>query len=144
MRTRSLESCLNLIAAVPPDVRKGSAFPLNLSLDKATPGQLLNWTLEYGTLKLEVRNLCGNRQTGGKHPPPLPRRHLAPAGCRFLYGIEVDDFDNRWEGNFYNLAISAFHFDAGSGKRLRGFHAAHDAADALPVNGDDFNIVFAV
>jgi len=56
----------------------------------------------------------------------------------------VFDFGNRRKRNLHYLAVGALHLDAGSGECLSCFHAANDAADALSVDCNDLNIVFAI
>lgn len=56
----------------------------------------------------------------------------------------IDDFDNRRERDFYNLAVSPLDFNSRDGQRLGSFHAAHDAADAVTITRHDFNIALAV
>jgi hypothetical protein len=53
----------------------------------------------------------------------------------------LDDVGERY---FDYLAVGAFHFDAGLGKRLRGLHAADDAAHAVAVVCENLYVVFAV
>ena len=59
-------------------------------------------------------------------------------------GIVIDDFGNRRERNLYDLAVGALDLDAGRRQRLRRFHAAHDAADAVASLRHDLNIAFAI
>src|SRR5205807_8490523 len=59
-------------------------------------------------------------------------------------GIVIDDFGNRRERNLYDLAVGALDLDARRRQRLRRFHAAHDAADAVALLRHDLNIAFAV
>src|SRR5436853_5172629 len=59
-------------------------------------------------------------------------------------GIVIDDFGNRRERNLYDLAVGALDLDAWRRQRLRRFHAAHDAADAVASLRHDLNIAFAI
>ena len=56
----------------------------------------------------------------------------------------IYDFGDGCERDFDDLAVGAFDLDARRGERLRHLHAANDAADALAVRSDDFDVVFAV
>jgi hypothetical protein len=69
---------------------------------------------------------------------------VAAAGNRRLNRIQVPDLNNGRKGNLHDFPVGTFNFDAWCGQRLRSFHAANDPADALAINGGDFNIVFAV
>jgi hypothetical protein len=56
----------------------------------------------------------------------------------------VNDLADGCERDFDDLAVGAFHLDAWDGERLCHLHAADDAAHALAVGRDDFNVVLAV
>ena len=56
----------------------------------------------------------------------------------------IDNLDDRIEGDFHDLAVRPLNFYAGCAQRLSSFHAAHDAAHAMSIFGNDFYIAFAV
>ena len=55
--------------------------------------------------------------------------------------VVVNDLYDAGEGDFDNLAVGAFNLDAGLGEGLCGLHAADDAADAVAVFCDNFDII---
>src|SRR2546422_3799226 len=63
---------------------------------------------------------------------------------RTSHQIMIFDFSNGGKGDFDDFAIRAFHFDAWSGERLGGFHAADDTPHALPIHRYNLHISFAV
>ena len=58
--------------------------------------------------------------------------------------LVVDDFDDRGERNFHDLAIGPFNFYTGRCQCLSSLHAAHNAPYAMSVIRNDFDIAFAV
>jgi hypothetical protein len=56
----------------------------------------------------------------------------------------IYDFGDDCERDFDDLAVGAFDLDARCGERLRHLHTANNAANALAVRSDDFDVVFAV
>lgn len=56
----------------------------------------------------------------------------------------VLDFSYGRKRYFDDFPAGTFYFDTGGCQSLRGFHAFDDAADALAVDRDYFNVVFAV
>lgn len=56
----------------------------------------------------------------------------------------INDFDDTEEGDFDDFAVAAFHLDARSGKSLRCFHTADDAAHARAVFRNNLYVIFAV
>ena len=61
-----------------------------------------------------------------------------------LSDVVVYDLCDGREGDFDDLAVGALNLDAGRCQRLCGLHAADDAAYAVAVRCDDFDVVFAV
>ena len=56
----------------------------------------------------------------------------------------VLDFSDRREGNFYNCAVGAEHFDARSSESLSGFHTSNRTPDSPPIGRNDLDVVFPV
>ncbi|MDT4966335.1 MAG: hypothetical protein QOJ64_1072 [Acidobacteriota bacterium] len=56
----------------------------------------------------------------------------------------VYDFGDGREWDLDDLAITTFDLDTGGSQRLGGLHASNNAAYAIAVAGDDFDVVFAV
>lgn len=56
----------------------------------------------------------------------------------------VNDLYDVGEGDFDDFAVGALNLDAGLGEGLCGLHAADDAAHAISVFGDDFDIIFII
>ena len=59
-------------------------------------------------------------------------------------GIVILDFGDRGEGNFYDRAVGAEHFDAGSSQSLSGFHTPNRASDSFAVRRNDLDVVLAI
>jgi hypothetical protein len=58
--------------------------------------------------------------------------------------VMVFDFGYGGKRYLYDLAVLTLHLHARRGQGLSGFHAPNDASDALAIERDDLDIVFAV
>lgn len=56
----------------------------------------------------------------------------------------VNNFRDCVEGHLHNHAVGSFHFNAWFGERLRRLHASHDAANAIAILRNYFNVVLAI
>ena len=76
----------------------------------------------------------------------MKKEGLLPAAFRqsIRGGIQVCDLGDGWEWDLDDFTVRAFHLHARRGQGLRGFHATNNAADSLPINGCDLDVVFAV
>jgi hypothetical protein len=59
-------------------------------------------------------------------------------------GIEVDYFSDAGKSDLNYFAVGTLDLDARCGQCLRSLHAANNAPDALTVDGDDLDVIFAV
>jgi len=59
-------------------------------------------------------------------------------------GIEVDYFSDAGKSDLNYFAVGTLDLDARGGQCLRSLHAANNAPDALTVDGDDLDVIFAV
>ena len=59
-------------------------------------------------------------------------------------GVVIFDFRDGREGDFYDLAVRTFDFDAGGRQGLSGFHTLNRPPDSPPIGRDDLDVVLAI